>query len=271
MENVPLLSDSPEMRQILSARQALRILDYAINRTEMRLRRLKDLVPSSSGGDGGGGGGPRESMPGQRTTGRGLLRTTAVGTTVRGLSQGFKPRSLLSSGVGAGPIMALILATEAAANGAEAAREAKAMGGNLGDQIAEAGARVLNTIGTPVTGAAGWVGSLMERFGIAPEGYAERLRKLMDASNLTISGRQRHAAEIEAARKVGADIRKKHAEAWTNLYAWLPQDFEVADDATRQDLLRQLIHWNEAKISSDLSRSMFRYVHGKPARDSSGD
>lgn len=272
---------SPELAQILSARQALRILDAAISRTESRLRTLPALVPSPGLGGGTGGGG--SSGGGSRSS----LRNKFFGVERGGVNIG--PMGIDKGGIGlnkgfmrfGGAAVSTLVGFHIASSVgnqvmdlAERDRALKEKGATAGERVAahaaHAGGSFLEQAAA-LTGVSGVAEMALRGGGFTKEGAAEAVKDLFDnIKTLGRAGRERNEAFRAAIAKPGAEVRKKYNDAYTYLRAWTPDDFDVEGTVDREDLRAEMLRINQGRLEAwmdDAGNSARR----KAARDSRGD
>lgn len=279
MSGATSFNTSPELAQILSARQALRILDAAISRTESRLRTLPAMVPSPrlGGGAGGSGGG----------TGRSSLRNKFFGVERGGVNIG--PMGIDKGGIGlnkgfmrfGGAAVSTLVGFHIASSVgnqvmdlAERDRALKEKGATAGERAASIAAHAGGSFleqAASLTGVSGVAEMALRGGGFTKEGAAEAVKDLFDnIKTLGRAGRERNEAFRAAIAKSGAEVRKKYNDAYTYLRAWTPDDFDVEGQVDREDLLNEMHRINQGRLEAwmdDANNSARR----KAARDSRGD
>lgn len=262
---------SPELAQILSARQALRILDASIAKTETRLRRLPGLV--AAGGVPGTGAPGVAPMPGRRT---GPLTQAKNGTPFKLTTQGMVLNKSFFGKMGI-PIAAFAAPAIAGAvfnqvsGVVEGFQEARAAGATRSEAVGQVALGAADALLAPGRMAVSGANRLLRAFGVGGLMSDSALENRMSLTrNFGFEAERRRASEVAAIRKAGEDVRKKFREAYEFLDGWTPADFEVADDATRSDLRRELRRINEGRLDAWMDDARNRAVN-KAARDSSGD
>ena len=273
-------NSSPELAQILSARQALRILDAAISRTESRLRTLPALVPSPGFGGGGAGGGSGGSK-------NGSLKNKFFGVERGGVNIG--PMGIDKGGIGlnkgfmrfGGAAVSTLVGFHIASSVgnqvmdlAERDRALKEKGATAGERVAahaaHAGGSFLEQAAA-LTGVSGVAEMALRGGGFTKEGATKAIKETFeDIRDLGRASGERNAAFKAALAKSGAEVRKKYNDAYTYLRAWTPEDFDVEGTVDREDLRAEMLRINQGRLEAwmdDAGNSARR----KAARDSRGD
>lgn len=262
---------SPEMMQILSARQALRVLDAAIAKTELRLRHLPTLIapPATGGGTVVPGVSP---IPGRRM---GPLTQVNNGVPFKMTTNGMVLNKSFFGKMGV-PIAAFAApaiagaAMDQAAGLIQGMKDIRKAGGTAGDVAAQGGINVADALMTPgrmaLSGAANLYRSLGGVGAPTDEGFEEgRL-----SNRVGFRARERDKLRAQAIAKVGADLRKQYREAYEVVDGWTPEDFDVASDIDRKDMRVEMRRINQGRLEAwmdDQHNSRTR----KAVRDASGD
>lgn len=281
MSGATNFNTSPELAQILSARQALRILDAAISRTESRLRTLPAMVPSPGfgGGTGGGGSSGGGSRPSLRNKFFGVERggvnfgPASIDKGGLGLNKGF----LRFGGAGVSTMVGFHI-TGAIGNQAmdlaERDRELRKKGASPAERIATGAAYAGGSFleqASSLSGVSSVAEMALRGGGFTKEGAAEAVRDVFEnIRTLGRAGRERNEAFRAAIAKSGAEVRKKYNDAYTYLRAWTPDDFDVEGTVDREDLRAEMLRINQGRLEAwmdDANNSARR----KAARDSRGD
>lgn len=269
---------SPELMQILSARQALRVLDASIARTEQRLRNLPNMVPASIGVPGPVGGGSGRN---------GSLKNKFFGVERGGLNVG--PMGIDKGGIGLNKgfmrfggkaVSAMIGAHIVASVGtqimdlAERDRDMALKGASRGERIAAAGSHMAGSFieqAANISGASSIAEMALRGGGFTKEASQEGVRDVFEA--IKTGGRsiqRRNKALRDATAKAGAEVRKQYNDAYVFLDSWFPEDFDVAGEIDMKDLRSDMRRLNAGRLEAWLSDEG-RTAFGKAVRDSRGD
>lgn len=234
---------SAELAQIQSARNALRLLDAAITRTELRLRALPKMVPNGAPGGGTGGG----TTAGQRLGGRTAPRKM-------GLNKQLLPIKIDKGGMGLNPGF-----MKFGTKGATAALGFHIVAG-LGNQIMEtgdqmkaarmAGADMTEQAMIPVKNTARAAMNLLGvtsmakmvmRNAFGEEEANRRVEDTLDRWFLPPSVQQQRKERKQAAVNTALKgVTKQWKDDLAFLDNWTPDDFDVYGDESRTALKDEL-------------------------------
>lgn len=264
---------SPEMLQILSARQALRVLDAAIIKTETRLRYLPSLIAPPAAGGGGTGAPGVSPMPGRRM---GPLTQAKNGIPFKMTTNGFALNKAFFGKMGipiaayAAPAIAGAAMSHAAGT-IESLKEMQKSGASKGEILGQAGIGLFDKANWSGRTFLKGVNDMMRAVGIpgarTDEGFDE---DFIVGNRVGFKARQRDKMRAQAIAKVGTDLRKQYREAYEFIDGWTPEDFDVASDTDRKDLGIEMRRINQGRLEAwmdDQHNSRTR----KAVRDASGD
>lgn len=229
-----------ELAQIQSARNALRLLDAEITRTELRLRTLPRLAPT------GGGGVSRGS-----TNQRGTMRRTPA---KMGFNKQLVPIKMGKNGLGLNPA-----AMNFGGKGATAALGFHIVAGlgqqimNTGDQMKAArmaGASQTEQAMVPVLGtgraAMGLLGvtsmaKMLMRPGLGEEGAERAVERTMDRMFMSPSIKAQRERQMKASVTAAlSHVTGQWKDDTAFLDTWTPDDFDVYGDESRRQLKDEL-------------------------------
>lgn len=231
---------SAELAQIQSARNALRLLDAAITRTELRLRALPKMVPSGAGGSGG-------TTAGQRLAHRHSPRKM-------GLNKQLIPIKMGKNGLGLNPA-----AMNFGGKGATAALGFHIVAG-LGNQLMDtgdqmkaarmAGADMTEQAMIPVKSTAraamGLLGvtpmaKMLMRNAFGEEEANRRVEDTLDKWFLPPSIQKQRKERKQAAINTALNgVTQQWKDDLAFLDNWTPDDFDVYGDESRSALQAEL-------------------------------
>lgn len=255
-------NQSSELAQIQSARNALRILDTEITKTEIRLRALPAMVPQSVGGSGGGSGGGLSQE--QRLIDRRLPRK------MRGNKIGIGPVELGGRGVGlnagymrglGGKAMTGMIGFHVTAglinqgmNVVDRQRSLQAEGAGATERSAQFGLDVIGGAASAfgnLTGTAPLARSLLRAGGMTQEDADRLVSDAFDRVFTTTEGRNRKQRKItDAMMRAAAEVTKQYQDDNEFLDSWTPEDFDVADDAGRSQLRAEMVKRNRKYLNA---------------------
>lgn len=256
-----------ELAQIQSARNALRMLDGEITKTEIRLRRLPAMVPQSVGGGGGGGMGQTQE---QRLIDRRAPRK------MRGNKIGLGPVELGGNGVGlnagymrglGGKAMTGMIGFHVTAglmnqgmNVVDKQRAMQRAGVSEADRTRQLGLDVIGGVASAagtLTGTTSLAGAMLRAAGNRQEDVDRWMSDAYDKVFDPVAVRQRNARHADGIRKAGADVARQYREDNDFLDSWTPDDFDVADDAGRSQLRAELIKKNRKYVNAMADMRLF--------------
>lgn len=253
-------NQSSELAQIQSARNALRMLDAEITKTELRLRRLPAMVLASHGGTSTGGGGLTQE---QRLIDRRLPKK------MRGNKIGLGPVEMGPSGVGlntgylrglGGKAMTGMIGFHVTAgllnqgtDLVDRQRQLQQQGVGIADRrtqgVLDVAGAVARTAGT-LAGVTPLAGALLRAAGNRQEDVDRWLGDAFDRVFDPIAVRQRNARHRAGIERAGADVRKQYKDDNDFLNSWTPEDFDVSGDAGRSMLREELARKNRKYLKA---------------------
>jgi hypothetical protein len=243
---------SAELAQIQSARNALRILDTEITRTELRLRNLPRLAPSwATGGRGAGTAEQRLAARSQPRKGGFSKALLPVKVDRGGL--GLNPGFMKYAGKGATASLGFHITAALGQQLMDMGEQMKAVRQAGGSQSEQAMVPVLGTGRKLVeaTGATSFAKMLLRGGGLTREDADARVDRVMDRwftpPSILAQRDRKQAAAISKALE-GVTARWKEDVAF--LDNWTPEDFDVYGDPERAQLKADLHKRNRAYLDA---------------------
>lgn len=219
---------SAELAQIQSARNALRLLDSAITRTELRLRALPKHVPSGSG-----------AAPRQRLSDRAVPRKMAFNRQLVPIKMGqqglgLNPAAMNFGGKGATAALGFHIVAGLGNQIMDTGEQMKAVrqaGGSMSEQAAvpvlQTGRKIVDLLG--VTS----MSKMLLRDAFGAEEANRRVENTLDSWFLPPSIQKQQQERRKAAiTNALAGVTRQWKDDLAFLDSWTPDDFEVYGDDT---------------------------------------
>lgn len=270
-----------EMRQILLARQMLRTLDAQVLRTEAKLKTLPALAAQV------GVGGSGSTTPGMNSAQR--LAARGKPSKMSGNKLGFGPIQVGKQGVGlnvgylkgaGGRLLTAALGFHVVSgvgnqmmNIADRQKMLERSGFSATDRTIQGALDIarapIETIAT-LTGTTSAASMLLRGAGFTKEDadrrVAEAFEKIFDPSAGVLRARRSQAAITAELAKVS----QKYRDANEFLDTWTPEDFDVGNDAGRQQLREEVTTKNRRYVDAFYSNELANGTR-RAAQDARGD